>query len=217
MKHRILLADDEPDILEFIRYNLVRAGYEVYTAGNGKEAVEQAVAHRPHLILLDVMMPVMDGLTACRTLRADPQFKNTMVLFLSALSEEESQLAGYEVGADDYIVKPIKLQILMSRIQAILKRIETEPESSIRIDRERHEVTADGETFTLPRKEFALLELLHASPGRLFTREEIYARIWGNEVVVGDRTIDVHIRKLRQKIGEKHIVTIKGIGYKLVK
>lgn len=217
MKHRILLADDEPDILEFIRYNLVRAGYEVYTACNGEEAIEQTTAHHPHLILLDVMMPVMDGLATCRVLRSDPQFKNTMILFLSALSEEESQLAGYEVGADDYIAKPIKLQILMSRIQAILKRIETEPESSIRIDRERHEVIADKRTFTLPRKEFALLDLLFSSPGKLFTREEIYSNIWGDEVVVGERTIDVHIRKLRQKIGEKHIITIKGVGYKFVK
>lgn len=217
MKHRILLADDEPDILEFIRYNLVRAGYEVYTAANGEEALKQAEAHHPHLILLDVMMPVMDGLTTCRTLRADPQFKNTMILFLSALSEEESQLAGYEVGADDYIAKPIKLQILMSRIQAILKRIEKDPEPTIRLDRDRHEVTAEEQTFALPRKEFALLDLLCSSPGKLFSREEIYARIWGNEVVVGDRTIDVHIRKLRQKIGEKHIVTIKGVGYKFVK
>ena len=214
MSHRILLIDDEDDILEFIRYNLTKAGYEVYTARNGAEGLQQAAAHRPHLILLDMMMPVMDGIETCRALRRDPALKETMVVFLSALGEEEQQLAGFGAGADDYIPKPIKPKLLLSRIQAILKRVADDKPASLVIDRERHLVIRDGERIELPRKEFALLDLLYSSPGKLFSREEIYARIWGSEVVVGDRTIDVHIRKLRQKIGDERIVTIKGVGYK---
>ena len=214
MSHRILLIDDEDDILEFIRYNLTKAGYEVYTARNGAEGLQQAAAHRPHLILLDMMMPVMDGIETCRALRRDPALKETMVVFLSALGEEEQQLAGFGAGADDYIPKPIKPKLLLSRIQAILKRVAADKPASLVIDRERHLVIRDGERIELPRKEFALLGLLHSAPGKLFSREEIYARIWGSEVVVGDRTIDVHIRKLRQKIGPRHIVTVKGVGYK---
>ena len=214
MSHRILLIDDEDDILEFIRYNLTKAGYEVYTARNGAEGLQQAAAHRPHLILLDMMMPVMDGIETCRALRRDPALKETMVVFLSALGEEEQQLAGFGAGADDYIPKPIKPKLLLSRIQAILKRVAADKPASLVIDRERHLVIRDGERIELPRKEFALLDLLYSSPGKLFSREEIYARIWGSEVVVGDRTIDVHIRKLRQKIGDEKIVTVKGVGYK---
>lgn len=214
MSHRILLVDDEDDILEFIRYNLEKAGYEVYTARNGAEGLQQAAAHRPHLILLDVMMPVMDGIETCRALRSDPSLKDTMVVFLSALGEEEQQIAGFGAGADDYIPKPIKPKLLLSRIQAILKRIDIDKPASLTIDRERHLVSLNGKHIELPRKEFALLNLLASSPGKLFTREEIYSRIWGDAVVVGDRTIDVHVRKIRQKIGDAHITTVKGIGYK---
>ena len=209
MSHRILLIDDEDDILEFIRYNLTKAGYEVYTARNGAEGLQQAAAHRPHLILLDMMMPVMDGIETCRALRRDPALKETMVVFLSALGEEEQQLAGFGAGADDYIPK-----LLLSRIQAILKRVAADKPASLVIDRERHLVIRDGERIELPRKEFALLALLASSPGKLFSREEIYSRIWGDTVVVGDRTIDVHVRKIRQKIGNGHISTVKGLGYK---
>ena len=220
MSHRILLVDDEPDILEFVKYTLVKEGYEVFTAQNGAEALKAAAQHRPHLILLDMMMPVMDGAQTCRAIREDPQLRDTMVVFLSALGEEEQQLAGFGVGADDYLTKPIKMKLLVSRVQAILKRIDADaapaapPTPGITVDRERYTVIRDGQEITLPRKEFALLDLLHSSPGKLIPREEIYAKIWGTEVVVGDRTIDVHIRKLRQKIGDEKIVTVKGVGYK---
>lgn len=219
MSHRILLVDDEVDILEFVRYNLVREGYEVFTAQNGAEAIEVAAACHPHLILLDMMMPVMDGAQTCRAIRLDPNLRDTMVVFLSALGEEAQQIAGFDVGADDYITKPIKMKLLVSRVQAILKRIDAEKSPvvstpGITVDRERYTVTRDGEQIALPRKEFALLDLLYSSPGKLIPREDIYAKIWGSSVVVGDRTIDVHIRKLRQKIGERHISTVKGVGYK---
>ena len=218
MSHRILLVDDEVDILEFIRDNLQREGYEVFTAQNGKEALQQAAVCRPHLILLDRMMPEMDGAETCAALRRDPQFADTVIVFLSALSEEEQQLVGFDVGADDYITKPIKIKLLISRLQAKLKRIASDPESTLQpatitLDPARHTVHRDGEEITLPRKEFALLELLYNRPKELISREEIYTTIWGEEVVVGDRTIDVHIRKLRQKIGEQHIRTVKGVGY----
>ena len=196
MSHRILLVDDEIDILEFVRYNLQKEGYEVFTAQNGAEALKAAAKYRPHLILLDMMMPVMDGAQTCRAIRQDPQLRDTMVVFLSALGEEDQQLS------------------------AILKRIDAETApaepaaAGIAVDRERYTVTRDGNEIALPRKEFALLDLLYSSPGKLFSREEIYTKIWGTEVVVGDRTIDVHIRKLRQKIGDERIVTIKGVGYK---
>ena len=218
MSHRILLVDDEVDILEFVKYNLVKEGYEVFTAQNGAEAMKVAAERRPHLILLDMMMPVMDGAQTCRAIRQDPQLRDTMVVFLSALGEEQQQLTGFDVGADDYLTKPIKMKLLVSRVQAILKRIDDSapaaPAAGIAVDRERYTVTRDGHEIALPRKEFALLELLYSSPGKLFSREEIYTKIWGTEVVVGDRTIDVHIRKLRQKIGDERIVTVKGVGYK---
>lgn len=224
--YRILIIDDEIDILEFIKYNLSRDGYEVYTASNGREGLEKAIEIRPHLILLDMMMPVMNGIETCRAIRGHADLRQTMIVFLSALNQEEQQLSGFDAGADDYITKPIRMTLLRSRVGAIMKRIEareTESAGSIGVaavqadvmpDREHFVVhTAQGE-LTMPRKEFALLELLASSPGRLFTREEIYSRVWGKDVVVGDRTIDVHIRKLRQKIGDKRIVTVKGIGYK---
>ena len=215
MGYRILLIDDEDDILEFVKYNLERDGYEVFTASNGAEGIQQALKVKPHLILLDMMMPVLDGIDTCRALRNSPALKNVMIVFLSAVGNEETQLQGYNAGADDYINKPIKMNILRSRVQAILKRI-TLPEDNdkLQIDTEHYEVRKGGETLILPRKEFQLLTLLYSNPGKLFSREEIYQSVWGNKVIVGDRTIDVHIRKLRQKIGDNHIVTVKGIGYK---
>ena len=228
MNYRILLVDDEPDILEFVGYNLRREEFEVYTASNGREALEVASEVQPHLILLDMMMPEMDGIETCRRLRENPALARTMVVFLTARAEDESQLEGFEVGADDYITKPVKVKLLVSRLKAILKRAEVvyaQPEGGdeaasgeggddITIDRERFVVIKNGEELLLPRKEFQLLALLYSKPQKVFSREEIYATVWGSEVVVGDRTIDVHIRKLRTKIGEDHIVTIKGVGYK---
>ena len=199
MSHRILLVDDEDDILEFVRYNLQREGYEVFTARDGAEGVARALEVHPHLILLDRMMPRMDGLETCRRLREHDELKDTMIVFLTALGEDEHQLTGFAAGADDYISKPIKMHILVT------------------IDPARYIVKRNGEEISLPRKEFALLTLLMSDPGRLFSREEIYSRVWGEDVVVGDRTIDVHIRKLRQKIGDEHIITVKGVGYKYEK
>lgn len=222
MNHRILLVDDEPDILEFIRYNLQKEGYEIRTAQDGAEALRVASEFRPHLILLDRMMPVMDGVETCRALREDPTLTHTHVVFLSALGEEDEQLTGFDAGADDYLSKPIPMKLLVSRVQAILKRIDieeqpTKNECDIRLDPHHHTILCRGEEIPLPRKEFSLMELLMTRSGELVTREEIYSKIWGHEVVVGDRTIDVHIRKLRQKIGEEHIQTIKGVGYMFVK
>lgn len=217
MAYKILLIDDEADILEFVKYNLERDGYEVHTAANGAEGLQVALDIKPHLILLDMMMPVLDGIETCKAIRQSPVLKNVMVVFLSAVGSEETQLQGYGAGADDYINKPIKMNILRSRVQAILKRIKPVEENTserLVIDVEHYQVRKGEQTITLPRKEFSLLQLLHSEPGKLFTREEIYAKVWGSNVVVGDRTIDVHIRKLRQKIGEDHIVTIKGVGYK---
>lgn len=217
MGYKILLIDDEADILEFVKYNLEKDGYEVFTAANGAEGLQVALNIKPHLILLDMMMPILDGVETCKALRRSPVLKNVMVVFLSAVGSEETQLQGYDAGADDYINKPIKMNILRSRVQAILKRIEPVEEGAVKaleIDVEHYQVKKDGQVITLPRKEFSLLQLLHSEPGKLFTRDEIYAKVWGSNVIVGDRTIDVHIRKLRQKIGEEHIVTIKGVGYK---
>ena len=215
MAYRILLIDDEADILEFVKYNLERDGYEVSTASNGAEGIEVALKVKPHLILLDMMMPVLDGIETCKAIRQSPVLKNVMVVFLSAVGTEETMVQGYGAGADDYINKPIKMNVLRSRVQAILKRITpVEVSDKIEIDVEHYQVRKGEEVITLPRKEFSLLQLLHSQPGKLYTRDEIYAKVWGNKVVVGDRTIDVHIRKLRQKIGEDHIVTVKGMGYK---
>lgn len=212
--YRILLVDDEDDILEFVGYNLQKAGYEVYTARNGAEGLSRAIEVRPHLILLDRMMPVMDGAETCRRIRQQPSLRDVMVVFLSALGEEEQQVEGFDAGADDYISKPIRMKALMGRVAAILKRITPEKSTLLHIDHEQHEALWQGVPLSLPRKEFLLLALLASEPGRLFTRDEIYRAVWGEEVVVGDRTIDVHIRKLRQKIGDEHIRTVKGLGYK---
>ena len=217
MAYRILVIDDEEDILEFIKYNLQRDGYEVYTAQNGASGLERALEVRPHLILLDMMMPVLDGVETCKAIRRSPKLRKVMVVFLSAVSDEEMQLQGYGAGADDYKSKPVKMNILRSRVKAILNRISpVESNDKITIDTTNFLIHKGDEVITLPRKEFYLLNLLYSHPGKLFSREDIYREVWGEDVVVGDRTIDVHIRKLRQKLGDEHIVTVKGIGYKFV-
>jgi two-component system alkaline phosphatase synthesis response regulator PhoP len=219
-KIKILIADDEPDILEFLQYNLEREGYETILAENGREAIVKAKAHNPQMILLDIMMPELDGIETCRELRNLPDFKNTLIAFLTARNEDYSQIAGFDVGADDYITKPIKPRVLISRIKALMRRFGSEVQEenvslgSIEIDREKYLVYKDGEKLSLPKKEFELLSLLASKPGKVFSRKEIMSKIWGNDIIVGDRTIDVHIRKLREKIGEEQFKTIKGIGYK---
>lgn len=219
---KILLVDDEPDILEFMEYNLKKEGYQVLQAKNGKEAVEIAKKEFPHLVILDIMMPVMDGIEACRTMREIPELQNTLITFLTARNEEYSQLAGFDVGADDYITKPIKPRIMLSRVKALLRRLNGNSGAStpivqignLRVDRESYLVYKNDEPIALPRKEFELLSLLTSKPGKVFTREDILSRVWGSDIVVGDRTIDVHIRKIREKLGDESIKTIKGIGYK---
>ncbi|MFN8309452.1 MAG: response regulator transcription factor [Chitinophagales bacterium] len=217
---RILLVDDEQDVLEFMKYNLEKEGYWVYTASNGAEAITLAKKIKPHLIVLDFMMPVKDGVTTCRELRSIEDFKNILIVFLTARDEDYSQIAGFDSGADDYITKPIKPKVFISRIRALMRRLEEKitPNNikiaNIEIDREKYVVIKDGKEITLPRKEFELLGLLVSKPGRVFKREEILNKVWGNDTIVGDRTIDVHIRKLREKIGEELFKTIKGIGYK---
>jgi len=226
-KPKILLVDDEEDILEFIGYNLEKEGFIVYTATNGREALKLAERNQPQLILLDLMMPEMDGIVTCEEIRKIPSLHNTIVAFLTARGEDYSQIAGFEAGADDYITKPIRPKVLVSRVKALLKRqssgnIEAGVPVSenvllfgdLMIDKERYLVRIGAEEMVLPRKEFELLSLLVSKPGKVFTREEIYTSVWGENVVVGDRTIDVHIRKLREKIGNDHIKTLKGIGYK---
>lgn len=228
-KFKILLVDDEIDILEFISYNLEKEGYIVSTAQNGIEAIKQAEKHQPHLIILDVMMPEMDGIAACEEIRKIPSLNNTIIAFLTARGEDYSQIAGFEAGADDYITKPVRPKVLISRVKALLKRtgetsgpvVYSEDASTVSIgnlviDKERYLIRMDDNEMILPRKEFELLSLLVSKPGKVFTREEIYSTVWGENVVVGDRTIDVHIRKLREKIGNDHIKTLKGIGYKFV-
>lgn len=229
-QYKILLVDDEVDILEFISYNLEKEGYKVYTAQNGAEAIKIAERTLPDLIILDVMMPEMDGIAACEEIRRIPALQHTMIAFLTARGEDYSQIAGFEAGADDYITKPIRPKVLVSRVKALLKRTSgvgaapvvivdsghTVTVGSLVIDKERYLIVQDGKEMVLPRKEFELLSLLVSKPGKVFTREEIYYSVWGDNVVVGDRTIDVHIRKLREKIGNDHIKTLKGIGYKFV-
>lgn len=229
-QYKILLVDDEVDILEFISYNLEKEGYKVFTAKNGAEAIKVAEKTLPDLIILDVMMPEMDGIAACEELRRIPSLQDTMIAFLTARGEDYSQIAGFEAGADDYITKPVRPKVLVSRVKALLKRTSgaatpqptiiesghTVAVGNLIIDKERYLIIKDGQEMILPRKEFELLSLLVSKPGKVFTREEIYFSVWGDSVVVGDRTIDVHIRKLREKIGNDFIKTLKGIGYKFV-
>lgn len=218
---KILLVDDEPDILELLKFNLVKEGFDVETADNGKLGIEIASKFKPDVILLDVMMPEMDGIETCIRLRENKDLKNTIIAFLTARNEDYSQIAGFESGADDYINKPVKPRVLISRVRALLRRsggaVEREQQisaSGISINRERYIVTKNGEDLSLPKKEFELLALLMSKPGKVFTRDTILNDVWGQEIIVGDRTIDVHIRKLREKIGEDHIKTVKGVGYK---
>ena len=226
--YKILLVDDEPDILEFLSYNLKKEGFKVSTAKNGRKAVEIAIKIQPHLILLDVMMPEMDGIETCEEIRKIPELQNTIIAFLTARGEDYSQIAGFEAGADDYIKKPVKPKVLISRIKALLKRAKRFHESidkehkniisvgELVIDREKYIVLKKGNVIKLPKKEFELLVLLVSKVQRVHTRDEIFSKVWGDDVIVGDRTIDVHIRKLREKIGDKHIETVKGVGYKFV-
>ena len=214
---RILVVDDEVDIREFVQYNLVKDGYDVVCAENGREALQRAVEFRPHLILLDMMMPEMDGREACRALRANPITAKTMIVFLSAVCEEDSLLECYEAGADDYITTPVSMKVLCSRVGAICNRIERQEgeilsKSSRLIEERRSFVTDDGEEVQLAVKEFEILKLLLSEP-RIFTREEIYDLVWGTDVIVGSRTLDVHIRHLRSKIGNRYIATYKGVGF----
>lgn len=217
----VLLVDDEPDILEFISYNLKKEGFNVLTAPNGEAGLKMAKKEKPQLILLDVMMPGMDGIETCDQIRNVPDLENSLIAFLTARGEDYSQVAGFEAGADDYITKPIKPKVLVSRIKALLRRYGQGTSSGallefgdLTIDLDKYQVNYKGDKLDLPRKEFELLTLLTSRPGKVFHRDEILDKIWGNEVVVGGRTIDVHIRKLREKIGEQYIKTVKGVGYK---
>ena len=216
---KILLVDDESDILEFVSYNLSKEGFQVITCNNGKEAIQIAQKENPDLIILDVMMPEMDGIETCHELRSIDKLKDTLIIFLSARGEDYSQVAGFDAGADDYVSKPIKPRLLVSRVKAVLRRkggkvdVE-ETHAGIRIDREKYLVFKNDTEYSFPKKEFELLALLISKPGKVFTREIILDSVWGGEVVVGDRTIDVHIRKLREKLGDEIIKTIKGVGYK---
>jgi two-component system alkaline phosphatase synthesis response regulator PhoP len=221
---RILLVDDEPDILEIVAYNLSSEGYEVFTAKNGVEGVAKAKKKKPHLIILDVMMPEMDGIEACEIIRRTEGLEDTLITFLTARGEDYSQMAGFDAGADDYITKPIKPKVLVSKVKALLRRLKNEEQEvedifkvgGITINREEYKIVNLGEEIILPRKEFELLSLLTSKPNKVFKREVILDKVWGNEVVVGGRTIDVHIRKLREKIGDDHFKTVKGVGYKFV-
>lgn len=220
--YKILLVDDEKDILEFLSYNLRKEGYEVFTARNGKDGLKIAFEELPHLIILDIMMPKMDGIETCTEIKASPVLENTIVVFLTARGEDYSQIAGFDAGADDYITKPIKPKVFVSRIKALLRRYK-EPQAQptdelvlkdFTISRERYMIIKNNQEIILPKKEFELLLLLASKPDKVFTREDIFTNVWGNDVIVGDRTIDVHIRKIREKIGLETIKTIKGVGYK---
>lgn len=220
---RILLVDDEPDILEIVGYNLKSEGYQVYTANNGIEGVKIAKKIQPHLILLDIMMPEMDGIEACEKIRNVKLLENTIISFLTARGEDYSQVAGFDAGADDYITKPIKPKVLISKIKSLLRRLKAEEKTDstikigdIVINRDEYVVFKGDNRISLPRKEFELFSLLTSKPGKVFKREVILDNVWGNEVVVGGRTIDVHIRKLREKIGDDYFKTVKGVGYKFV-
>ncbi|MFC6877203.1 response regulator transcription factor [Flavobacterium myungsuense] len=218
----ILLVDDEQDILEIVGYNLSQEGYKIVTAVNGKDAIAKAKKELPHLIIMDVMMPEMDGMEACEAIRKIPELSQVIITFLTARSEDYSQVAGFDAGADDYITKPIKPKLLVSKVKALLRRLkedekvnsETLNVGGIEINREEYKIKKDDIEIVLPRKEFELFYLLASKPGKVFKREEILDKVWGNEVIVGGRTIDVHIRKLREKIGDDFFKTIKGVGYK---
>jgi two-component system alkaline phosphatase synthesis response regulator PhoP len=219
---RILLVDDEDDVLEFLSYNIRKEGYQVHTANNGIKGLQKAIEIIPHLIILDVMMPEMDGIETCREIKQIPQLENTIIVFLTARGEDYSQIAGFDAGADDYVTKPVKPRLLVSRVKALLRRHRLETEQPVIqvdlggmvIDRERYVVIFEGQEISLPKKEFELLQLLASKPNKVFTRDEIFAKVWGDNVIVGDRTIDVHIRKIREKLGINNIKTIKGVGYK---
>ena len=221
MAKKILLVDDETDILDLIKYNLEKEGFDVKIANNGKTAIDITSSFVPDLILLDVMMPEMDGVETCIELRKNSKLKQVIIAFLTARGEDYSQIAGFEAGADDYITKPIKPRVLVSKVKALLRRteqehVETLGSSKLSIDEERYVVLCEGSEIVLPKKEFELLKLLLSKPGNVFTRDNIFTAVWGNDAVVGERTIDVHIRKLREKIGDNYISTIKGVGYKLI-
>ena len=220
---KILLVDDEPDVIEIIRYNLDQEGYKIYTASDGKEAIEKAKKKIPHLIIMDVMMPKMDGIDACEQLRNDIRFNDTIIMFLTARGEDYSYVAAFDAGADDYVTKPIKPKIIVSKVKALLRRLKKEEQTQEKIqigklviDREQYEVTHMDKSFSMPRKEFELLYLLASNPDKVIKRDKIMEIVWGSEVVVGDRTIDVHIRKLREKVGDKYFKTVKGVGYKFI-
>lgn len=214
-----MLADDEPDILEILKYNLVREGYQVITAENGDEAIVKAQQTQPDLVVLDMMMPGKTGMQVCEILRAQPQFKDTLIMFLTALSDEATQIKGLTTGADDYVSKPVSPNVFITKVQSLLRRAKARDNkvidaNGLTIDPERFVVTYNGQEFSLAKKEFELLHLLASKPGRVFLRNEILSQVWGNDVIVGDRTIDVHIRKIRQKLGVDCITTVKGVGYK---
>ena len=217
---KILLVDDDPDVIEIIKYNLVQEGYRVKVASNGEEALKKAKKNTPHLILMDVMMPKMDGIEACLEIRKDPLFNDTIIMFLSARGEDFSHLAAFDAGADDYVTKPIKPKMIVSKVKSLLRRLKKEGDNlnkielgKLTIDIDQYQVTNNGKTYSLPRKEFELLQYLASKKDKVVKREKIMEVVWGSEVVVGDRTIDVHIRKLREKIGKKFFKTIKGVGY----
>ena len=220
---KILLVDDEPDVIEIIRYNLDQEGYKIYTASDVKEAIEKAKKKIPHLIIMDVMMPKMDGIDACEQLRNDIRFNDTIIMFLTARGEDYSYVAAFDAGADDYVTKPIKPKVIVSKVKALLRRLKKEEQTQEKIqigkliiDREQYEVTHMDKSFSMPRKEFELLYLLASNPDKVIKRDKIMEIVWGSEVVVGDRTIDVHIRKLREKVGDKYFKTVKGVGYKFI-
>ena len=220
----ILCVDDEPDILEILKYNLSSEGYNVLTANDGLSAISKAKETIPNLIIIDIMMPNMDGIEACEKLRADQKFNDTIIMFLTARGEDYSHVAAYEAGADDYVTKPVKPKVLVSKVKGLLRRLKKVIENdindiefeNIKIDREKYKVYISDKTLNLPRKEFELLYLLASKPDKVFKRDKIMEMVWGGEVIVGDRTIDVHIRKLREKIGDKYFKTVKGVGYKFV-
>jgi two-component system alkaline phosphatase synthesis response regulator PhoP len=221
---KILCVDDEPDILEILKYNLSNEGYDISIANDGLSAIKKAQEINPNLIIMDIMMPNMDGIQACENLRADEKFNDTIIMFLTARGEDYSHVAAYEAGADDYVTKPVKPKVLVSKVKGLLRRfkkvndndINIIEHNDIKIDKEKYKVYISGTTLILPRKEFELLYLLASKPDKVFKRDEIMENVWGGEVIVGDRTIDVHIRKLREKVGDKYIKTLKGVGYKFV-